>query len=245
MHVHLPKPLHGWREFAGEVGIIVVGIVIALGGEQAVEAVHQKAALRQAENAMVKELRDDDLPQAFTRTAIYHCYGDQLDGIEQAVTSGDRAKVLALAQAYRPVDRSWDEQAWQAAISSQVLAHAGSKRLLGWSQAYVMIPQLEQASRAEQDELPELRANISGEGRLSGPQQDRLYQVISRSRADNRRMTGHSLVLINYLDAQGLRLTSSQQAAVLTELRQTYGTCVHPVSSGQIDMNAQIGKQWH
>lgn len=25
MHFHLPKPLHGWREFAGEVGIIVVG----------------------------------------------------------------------------------------------------------------------------------------------------------------------------------------------------------------------------
>jgi hypothetical protein len=25
MHVHLPKPLHGWRDFVGEVGIIVVG----------------------------------------------------------------------------------------------------------------------------------------------------------------------------------------------------------------------------
>ncbi len=26
MHFHLPKPLHGWREFVGEVGIIVVGV---------------------------------------------------------------------------------------------------------------------------------------------------------------------------------------------------------------------------
>jgi hypothetical protein len=31
MHFHLPKPLHGWREFAGEVGIIVVGVLIARG----------------------------------------------------------------------------------------------------------------------------------------------------------------------------------------------------------------------
>jgi len=31
MHFHLPKPLHGWREFAGEVGIIVIGVLIALG----------------------------------------------------------------------------------------------------------------------------------------------------------------------------------------------------------------------
>jgi hypothetical protein len=34
MHVHLPKPLHGWREFLGEVGIIVLGVLIALTAEQ-------------------------------------------------------------------------------------------------------------------------------------------------------------------------------------------------------------------
>src|SRR5438045_1967649 len=40
MHVHLPKPLHGWRAFVGEVGVIVIGVLIALGGEQLAEAVH-------------------------------------------------------------------------------------------------------------------------------------------------------------------------------------------------------------
>ena len=30
MPVRLPKPLHGWRQFAGEVGIIVIGVLIAL-----------------------------------------------------------------------------------------------------------------------------------------------------------------------------------------------------------------------
>jgi hypothetical protein len=33
MHFRLPKPLHGWREFVGEVGIIVIGVRIALGAE--------------------------------------------------------------------------------------------------------------------------------------------------------------------------------------------------------------------
>ena len=37
MHVHLPKPLHGWRAFAGEVAIIVLGVLIALTAEQLVE----------------------------------------------------------------------------------------------------------------------------------------------------------------------------------------------------------------
>jgi hypothetical protein len=46
MHVHLPKPLHGWREFVGEVGIIVVGVLIALGAEQVVQDVHDRAEQR-------------------------------------------------------------------------------------------------------------------------------------------------------------------------------------------------------
>src|SRR6476646_9139193 len=42
MHFRLPKPLHGWRAFAGEVGIIVIGVLIALGAEQVVEDWHWK-----------------------------------------------------------------------------------------------------------------------------------------------------------------------------------------------------------
>jgi len=42
MHFHLPKPLHGWREFAGEVGIIVIGVLIALGAEQALGSLHDR-----------------------------------------------------------------------------------------------------------------------------------------------------------------------------------------------------------
>jgi len=37
MHFRLPKPLHGWREFIGEVAIIVLGVLIALSAEQAIE----------------------------------------------------------------------------------------------------------------------------------------------------------------------------------------------------------------
>ena len=52
MHFHLPKPLHGWRAFAGEVGIIVLGVLIALGADQAVEdwVSHQGPRLEQFRN---------------------------------------------------------------------------------------------------------------------------------------------------------------------------------------------------
>jgi hypothetical protein len=30
MEIHKPKPVHGWRDFAKEVGIIVLGVLSAL-----------------------------------------------------------------------------------------------------------------------------------------------------------------------------------------------------------------------
>jgi len=56
MHFHLPKPLHGWREFAGEVGIIVVGVLIALGAEQVVESIHGHQQVEQYRRAANREL---------------------------------------------------------------------------------------------------------------------------------------------------------------------------------------------
>jgi hypothetical protein len=56
MHVHLPKPLHGWREFVGEVGIIVIGVLIALGGEQLVEALHWRHILHDYRAALHEEV---------------------------------------------------------------------------------------------------------------------------------------------------------------------------------------------
>ena len=37
MRIQLPKPMHGWRAFFGEVGVIVLGVLLALGAQQAVE----------------------------------------------------------------------------------------------------------------------------------------------------------------------------------------------------------------
>ena len=35
-HLHVPKPIHGWKQFFNEVAVIAVGIAIALGGEEIV-----------------------------------------------------------------------------------------------------------------------------------------------------------------------------------------------------------------
>jgi hypothetical protein len=59
MHVHLPKPLHGWRTFVGEVGTIVLGVLIALGFEQAVSALHDRASAGETRATIRAEIADN------------------------------------------------------------------------------------------------------------------------------------------------------------------------------------------
>jgi hypothetical protein len=59
MHIHLPKPLHGWRAFVGEISVIVLGVLIALALEQVVEAIHEDHIASEAREAVRAEVREN------------------------------------------------------------------------------------------------------------------------------------------------------------------------------------------
>lgn len=50
------KPLHGWRSFMGEVGIIMLGVLLALGVQQLAEAMHWRAAVRTSRAALIDDV---------------------------------------------------------------------------------------------------------------------------------------------------------------------------------------------
>jgi hypothetical protein len=84
MHVHLPKPLHGWRAFVGEVGIIVIGVLIALGAEQLVEAAHWRSEVSEFREAVDHELgRDLGLYQVVMRQRP--CVDQRLAALERVL----------------------------------------------------------------------------------------------------------------------------------------------------------------
>lgn len=56
MEIHRPKPFHGWRELAKEVGVIVIGIAIALSGEQLIERLHRHSEVVEARKALRSEI---------------------------------------------------------------------------------------------------------------------------------------------------------------------------------------------
>jgi hypothetical protein len=123
MHFHLPKPLHGWRAFAGEVGIIVVGVLIALGAEQVVENWHWREKVRAAERSLDFEV-NVQLDNAEGAVALNRCSAAWFGTLETAILAHDTATIQRLYAAHPPYEeRAWRSTAWQAAMSTQVADH--------------------------------------------------------------------------------------------------------------------------
>ena len=102
-HLRLPKPLHGWREFVGEVGIIVVGVLIALTAEQVVETIHWRSQVDEARTALGIEI-SDSLGQAIEREKLSRCVNRRLDEISVILSQASRSggyPLSAISAAHR------------------------------------------------------------------------------------------------------------------------------------------------
>jgi len=136
MDIHKPKPVHTWRELLSEVGVIVIGIAIALTGEQAIEALHWRHRVEAAETSMRGEL-GLDLAYAAESQAFAPCLKGYVDRLEAAILANrpDIEKQLFAAQ--EPYDLNpWRVTAWEAAVSAQVADHLDHRRLDAYAAAF-------------------------------------------------------------------------------------------------------------
>lgn len=91
MDIHKPRAAHSWREFLIEIGTIVCGILIALGLEQVVEAVHRGAEVKEAREALNAEVSLDlGVYQHFLEHRI--CFDARLDEISRWLESPAAAR---------------------------------------------------------------------------------------------------------------------------------------------------------
>ena len=136
MHFHLPKPLHGWREFLGEVGIIVIGVLVALTAEQLVEWVHWRNGVADARRALDREVAYN-LGAVEKRQQEAACIDRRLREIRSLLTgstsglrSGSRPP-LGQPQLWRP-----RTDVWQVAVAGQAAAHMPLGTRLGYAGLY-------------------------------------------------------------------------------------------------------------
>ena len=123
MHFHMPKPLHGWRGFLGEVGIIVIGVLIALGAEQLVENAHAERRTQQSLRAIRAELAHS--AGVFDeRVAIQPCLDKRIDELGAVIAAARRThQIPELGEIGRPPTRPIQSTAWSMAAAEGVITN--------------------------------------------------------------------------------------------------------------------------
>lgn len=136
MHFHVPKPLHGWREFAGEVGIIVIGVLIALGAEQALENWHWKNEVA-TERQSLRDEATHSLNAIATRERQQACVDSRLREILTLLQLHGRGEPFQIkGDIGRPSRQTAARGTWQIALAGQALSHMSHAEKLKFSTAF-------------------------------------------------------------------------------------------------------------
>jgi hypothetical protein len=120
LDVHKPKPWRGWREFLKEYGIIVLGVLTALAGEQIVEAVHHHDQVRDLRRALDQELAWDlgAMKDYVDETA---CANQRLDELERWRRSFQSGRPLKLnGPIVSPPTFAFRTSVWRSAAGAAV-----------------------------------------------------------------------------------------------------------------------------
>jgi hypothetical protein len=156
MDIHKPKPMHNWREFLKEVGIIVLGVCIALSAEQVVERIHEGKVSREAVAMARGELRSN-LQHFLRRRATQTCIDRRLDGVAGFLAASDQPGYMPPIWIGRPMVEILNTAGWDAASQSGRAALLSEKQQADFGRLYGQLRELSQLQRDEQKAWAEIR----------------------------------------------------------------------------------------
>jgi hypothetical protein len=235
MHVHVPKPLHGWRAFFNEIFVIIIGVLIALGLEQTVEAYHWHEKGELAQEAMRIEMLDDNAPQLYIRLLIYPCLEQTEAGLLEHADTLPASRLRDLAMQTGAPWNTFDSEAWKAVQSSDLANHVDPEKLIQWSLPYRLMPSLSTMTAQEHMLQAELHTILRPSGIPSQEERAQLRRVAGQLRTHNSTIAGLSLVAMQRLGQQKISLPEKTMLALERETRSQYGACVrHPNLSSDV-----------
>ena len=188
MEIHKPKAVHGWRELANEIGVIVIGVLIALGAEQVVETLHWQHQVHNAE----EQLREDArrvARAAFMRMAATPCIGRRLDEVTTVIDAASQTgRLPAVGQLGNPPGGAWAFSSWNSVVAAQTAAHFERHEAVVLGTLAAQGDGLVQSNDEEMKDWTDLYT-IVGPGRtFSAGEQASVRLAISRSVARAKRL---------------------------------------------------------
>lgn len=240
MRLKVPKPLHGWREFIGEVGIIVLGVLIALGFQQAVEAWQGVGERDQTVQALSSEAADMAV-NATERIALEKCNDDRLAELAARLSQakGDwRADVLppspfavqtALPSVYRVPHRSMVTDDWETAKATGHLNLLSREQREAFAGLYALAAIYQQLGDEEVDLAPQLTI-LGFDGSLDNASRLEALRTVARLDYLNGGIISASRQLVDRTRKAHLTFDRAHAAAELARrldrTRSVRGACV-------------------
>ncbi|HLZ73858.1 hypothetical protein [Phenylobacterium sp.] len=185
MDIHKPKPWHNVREFLKEYVIIVVGVLTALGAEQAAERLHWAHEVKIARAEIAKEMSWTDRHFAY-RVAAEPCIGRRLDALEAVIEkAAAHQPVPRLGPVIPDIGNALNDNIWQNHRAAQTLTHFDDQELNLLSSYYMQVNSVRGFYTDEVAAWSVLKVLQGDPARLGPTDVAGLRVAVQRARFDN------------------------------------------------------------
>jgi hypothetical protein len=226
MKVHGPKLFGDWRDFGREYAIIVLGVLTALLAQSVVEDLSWRQKVNAATDDMRQELGSGNAPQNYVRLMMAQCFNDRLAAAKEAVEAGDRPASLQRIRAlWLPVG-TYDNYAWQNAVSSEISTHIPQRKKYEFRIAYVMVPELDTVRAKMLGELATLRSIPHDGGALGNGEKQIALEAIANLEIDTHRMERASSITLRIMKNLGIGIDRNQLHRRIAEANRHYAGCL-------------------
>ncbi len=212
MEIHRPKEVRDWRDFIKEVGIIVIGVLIALAAEEALSDFHWRQEVKIVQDSLDDELTDS-LFSALERVKITDCQRRTLDRLDELADQSRGTLVIRNDPVTR--NRVWGTAAWDAAVASGTIAHMDHDVRNTYAELFSFVRLFRDFNLRQE----ELWARIEAYRRpraLTPDSRDRFVETVSELRALTRTMNRGAQQFVEMAKPLHLQL-SPQDAATLRQ----------------------------
>ena len=221
-----PKLFSDWREFFREFIIIVLGVLTALLAQSVAEELGWREKVHAATDDMRQELSAGNAPQNYVRLMMSRCFNERLAAVEQTVQAGDRAQSRRLAQALWLPLGTYDNYAWENAVSSEISTHIPQGQKYEFRIAYVMVPELDTVRGKMLDELARLQSIPRDGGPLNLTERQIALEAIANLRIDSHRMERASSFALRHMRNLGIAMDRDQLRRRIGEANMHYAGCL-------------------
>jgi hypothetical protein len=153
MVLSLLKPVHGWRAFLGEIAIVVIGVLIALGAQQVVEDWNWRQKVDDAERRLRREA-SINFRYAAEQVAVGPCLDAQLERLRQRVLASGAslqpAPVFSDSSSnfvFRAPSRPYQDNVWRAINDDGTPLHFDELIRYLYSQTYTQLDEVRLMTR--------------------------------------------------------------------------------------------------